>query len=88
MHICNLHSPHWESRVLSAETMDPVIIDGYNVYSNFTWAYFEDSGWYKVNYTFVNIFHEENQIDLLWGKGQYRLLSTIRHSFCIPNMCT
>ena len=38
----------------------------YMVYSNFTLAFFEDSGWYKVNYTYTNSFR---QFDLNWGKG-------------------
>ena len=43
----------------------PVCSD-YNVFSNFTLAFFEDSGWYKVNYTFVNNY---DQFELQWGKG-------------------
>ena len=40
----------------------------YSVLSNFTLAYFEDSGWYKVNYSSLEGL---NQLDLLWGKGEY-----------------
>ena len=36
--------------------------------SNFTLAYFEDSGWYKVNYSSLEGL---NQLDLLWGKGEF-----------------
>ena len=39
----------------------------YAVYSNFTWKLFEDSGWYKVNYTFINTIEQYN---LEWGKGE------------------
>ena len=38
----------------------------YAVFSNFTLAFFEDSGWYKVNYTFVNNY---DQFELQWGRG-------------------
>ena len=40
----------------------------YAVFSNFTLAFFEDSGWYKVNYTFINNY---NQFELQWGRGIY-----------------
>ena len=40
----------------------------YAVFSNFTLAFFEDSGWYKVNYTFINNY---DQFELQWGKGVY-----------------
>ena len=40
----------------------------YSVLSNFTLAYFEDSGWYKVNYSSLEGL---NQLDLLWGKGEH-----------------
>ena len=42
------------------------VCSDYNVFSNFTLAFFEDSGWYKVNYTFVNNY---DQFELQWGKG-------------------
>lgn len=45
----------------------PFLANDYMVYSNFTLAFFEDSGWYKVNYTFTNSFR---QFDLNWGKGK------------------
>jgi len=38
----------------------------YAVLSNFTLAFFEDSGWYKVNYTFMNNY---DQFELQWGRG-------------------
>ena len=39
----------------------------YMVYSNFTWKVFEDSGWYKINYT---VTESIDQLKLLWGKGK------------------
>ena len=38
----------------------------YAVFSKFTLAFFEDSGWYQVNYTFINNF---DQFELQWGRG-------------------
>ena len=58
---------HWEARVLHHETMAAFLSSDYGVYSNFTWSLFEDSGWYKVNYTFTNSAVE--QFDLQWGRG-------------------
>jgi len=43
----------------------------YSVFSNFTLAFFEDSGWYQVNYTFINNYE---QFQLQWGRGM-KLLS-------------
>jgi len=37
------------------------------VLSEFTIALFEDSGWYKANYTAL---HEVNEHPLQWGKGK------------------
>ena len=44
----------------------------YAVFSNFTLAFFEDSGWYKVNYTFINNY---DQFELQWGRGNKRTFS-------------
>ena len=52
----------------------------YSVYSNFTWAFFEDSGFYKVNYSFVALLNE-HQFDLIWGKGiQYMYIFSFKYS--------
>ena len=47
------------------------VYSDYAVFSNFTLAFFEDSGWYQVNYTFVNNY---NQFELQWGKGMYYIV--------------
>ena len=39
------------------------------VLSEFTLALFEDSGWYKANYTAL---HSLKQNPLQWGKGNYK----------------
>ena len=39
------------------------------IVTNFTFAFFEDSGWYQINYTFLNDFIATTQQELLWGKG-------------------
>jgi len=46
--------------------MAPFLSNDYAVFSNFTLAFFEDSGWYQVNYTSINNF---NQFELQWGRG-------------------
>ena len=38
----------------------------YAVYSNFTLAFFEDSGWYQVNRSYIEAF---DQFELQWGRG-------------------
>ena len=43
------------------------VYSDFAVFSNFTLAFFEDSGWYKVNYTFINNY---DQFELQWGKGR------------------
>ena len=48
------------------------VYSDYAVFSNFTLAFFEDSGWYQVNYTFVNNY---NQFELQWGKGMIVIAS-------------
>ena len=40
----------------------------YLVLSEFTLALFEDSGWYKANYTAL---YNLQQNPLQWGKGKY-----------------
>ena len=42
------------------------VYSDYAVFSNFTLAFFEDSGWYQVNYTFINNY---DQFELQWGRG-------------------
>lgn len=36
------------------------------VLSNFTWAFFEDSGWYSINYAYTNSIES---LQMKWGKG-------------------
>ena len=43
------------------------LFSDYLVLSEFTIALFEDSGWYKANYTALR---EVNQHPLQWGKGK------------------
>ena len=43
------------------------LFSDYSVLSNFTWNLFEDSGWYRVNFTFTETAVE--QFDLQWGRG-------------------
>jgi hypothetical protein len=52
---------HWSKKILNTEFM---IADSYgeNFISNFTLALFEDSGWYKVDYS--------KSEDIFWGKNQ------------------
>ena len=46
----------------------------YVVLSEFTLALFEDSGWYKANYTAL---YDLQQNPLQWGKGRFKLCVTI-----------
>jgi len=52
---------HWSKKYMNTDYM---IGDSYgeNLISEITLAMFEDSGWYKVNYEYANIF--------LWGKNK------------------
>ena len=43
-------------------------ISEYAVVSNFTLAFFEDSGWYKVDYAYTDSYKQPHK--LLWGKGK------------------
>ena len=52
------------------------LFSDYNVLSNFTWNFFEDSGWYRVNFTFTETAVE--QFDLQWGRGL--LLCKLQHT--------
>ena len=45
---------------------DPYVPSDYSVLSEFTLALFEDSGWYKANYTAL---YNLQQNPLQWGKG-------------------
>jgi hypothetical protein len=58
---------HWEPQVLFHEVMIPYILPDYLVYSNFTLKYFNDSGWYRVNFTITNAI---DQFDMKWGEGK------------------
>ena len=57
----------------------------YAIFSNFTLAFFEDSGWYQVNYTYINNF---KQFDLQWGKGSLILAWNSCHSACMEDHVT
>jgi hypothetical protein len=52
---------HWEKRILGNEFMvaDADIEDV--VYSDITFALFEDSGWYQVDYTYT--------MPIIWGRN-------------------
>ena len=52
----------------SSSSSSSLSLRDYSVLSNFTLAFFEDSGWYKVNYSSLEDLH---QFDLLWGKGKF-----------------
>ena len=54
------------------------VYSDYAVFSNFTLAFFEDSGWYQVNYTFINNY---DQFELQWGRG-----IIITSPFCIRHV--
>ena len=47
----------------------------YAVYSNFTLAFFEDSGWYQVNRTYIEAF---DQFELQWGRGNSLVYSSFK----------
>jgi leishmanolysin-like peptidase len=47
---------HWEERVFEPEIMTPVL-SFRNVFSALTLAFFEDSGWYRVNTTMAKRLH-------------------------------
>eukprot|EP00731_Ephydatia_muelleri_P017306 Em0010g404a len=57
---------HWEARILNHETMTAFLPADYTTLSNFTLAFFEDSGWYRVNYSYLSTI---SQFDLRWGQG-------------------
>ena len=46
-----------------------LLFSDYMVLSEFTLALFEDSGWYKANYTAL---YNLKQNSLQWGKGNYK----------------
>ena len=52
---------HWEQRALHTELMSPVT-SSHSVLSSFTLAFFEDTGWYKANYS--------QSESLTWGNKQ------------------
>ena len=82
------NSSHWEKRTLNNEIMNgyssryygiwynyTACITGYRDYevlSEFTLAFLEDTGWYKANYTALS---ELSQNSLRWGRGT-------AHSIC------
>ena len=49
----------------------------YLVLSKFTIALLEDSGWYKGNYTALEML---NQFPLRWGKGMESNFDNIQHN--------
>lgn len=51
---------HWEKRVFENEAMTGTYTQN-SVFSRITFAFLEDTGWYKVNYS--------NAEDLTWGKN-------------------
>lgn len=53
---------HWEKTVLENEFMTAEVVYNDGIYSNFTFAMFEDSGWYKPTY--------KNVDEALWGKDK------------------
>ena len=55
----------------------------YAVFSNFTLAFFEDSGWYQVNYTFINNY---DQFELQWGRGNKELFRKHEHCTSLQRM--
>ena len=62
----NNHSTLTVCMALTTKKYPSSVYSDFAVFSNFTLAFFEDSGWYKVNYTFINNY---NQFELQWGKG-------------------
>jgi len=61
----------------SLPTLLFVLCSDYAVFSNFTLAFFEDSGWYQVNYTFINNY---DQFELQWGRGMTAIWRSMRKS--------
>ena len=55
------------------------LFSDYSVLSNFTWNLFEDSGWYRVNFTFTETAVE--QFDLQWGRGLLYVNYNLQTSF-------
>jgi leishmanolysin-like peptidase len=53
-------SSHWEKRIVESEGMTGVI-STHPKFSRLTYALLEDSGWYKMNYSFAE--------QLVWGRG-------------------
>ncbi|XP_065916685.1 uncharacterized protein [Dysidea avara] len=62
----NVATSHWEKRTLNNELMNAYISSDYIIFSEFTLALLEDSGWYKGNYTALSAL---NKRSLEWGKG-------------------
>ena len=58
---------HLDMKVLFICPACYCLFSDYSVLSNFTWNLFEDSGWYRVNFTFTDTAVE--QFDLQWGRG-------------------
>lgn len=52
----------------------------YMVVSNFTWAFFEDSGWYRINYTYTNSI---DQLEMKWGKSTKLILYRVFYFFVL-----
>lgn len=54
---------HWDAAFLQGSLMMPTIAQPHLMFlDNITLALFEDSGWYKVNYSYAQ--------DFLWGRGE------------------
>lgn len=53
---------HWEKTLVENEYMVAAMLAHNDVYSNFTFALLEDSGWYLPSY--------RNTDPMVWGKNQ------------------
>lgn len=53
---------HWDLRWLKSEFMNAIIYDSLSYISYFTFALFQDSGWYIVDYNFAEPYY--------WGKNE------------------
>ena len=54
-----------------------LLFSDYVVLSEFTLALFEDSGWYKADYS---VLYYLKQNSLLWGKGMHLYVHAYCHS--------
>lgn len=72
---CAFFGSHWEQRILNSELMGSYIMDTSFV-SALTLAFFEDSGWYKANYTAADAVAK----GLTWGYKQGCAFATAKCS--------